>query len=81
VLWCEFPQRVAESSRIAFVHGRDLPAWVTHRGAELDEQGRRVIVIALRALASPAPGVPAIRHLLPSRPHMPHGPRHRRRAA
>jgi hypothetical protein len=72
VLWCEFPQRVAESSRIAFVHGRDLPAWVTHRARELDEPGCGEIVEALRAIA---PAEPAIRHL--PRPRMPHGPRRR----
>jgi hypothetical protein len=81
VLWCEFPQRVAESSRIAFVHGRDLPAWVTHRGPELDEQGRREIVQALRAIASPESGGRAVRHLLPARPRIPHAPRRRHRAA
>ncbi len=70
VLWCEFPQRIAESSRIAFVHGRDLPAWVTHRARELDEPGCGEIVEALRAIA---PAAPAVRHL--PRPRMPHGPR------
>ena len=75
VLWCEFPQRVAESSRIAFVHGRDLPAWVTHRARELDESGRAEIVGALRAMAPPAPPEPAVRHL--PRPRIPHGSRRR----
>jgi hypothetical protein len=70
VLWCEFPQRIAESSRIAFVHGRDLPAWITHRAQELDEPGRGEIVQALRAIA---PAEPAVRHL--RRPRLPHGPR------
>jgi hypothetical protein len=60
VLWCEFPQRIAESSRIAFVHGRDLTAWVTHRARELDEPGRGEIVQALRAIA---PADPTVRHL------------------
>lgn len=72
VLWCEFPQRVAESSRIAFVHGRDLPAWVTHRARELDESGRAEIVGALRAMARPEP---TVRHL--PRPRIPHGSRRR----
>jgi hypothetical protein len=67
VLWCEFPQRIAESSRIAFVHGRDLPAWIGHRARELDEPGRGEIVEALRAMA---PGQPAVRHL--RRPRLPH---------
>jgi hypothetical protein len=76
VLWCEFPQRVAESSRIAFVHGRDLPSWIMHRAGELDESGRGEIVQALRAIARPRPPV---RHL--PRPRMPHPPGSRRRAA
>ncbi len=63
VLWCEFPQRIAESSQIAFVHGRDLPAWVTHRPVELDEVGRGEIVQALRAVGSPERGVRAALHL------------------
>jgi Nuclease-related domain len=70
VLWCEFPQRIAESSRIAFVHGRDLPAWVTHRACELDESGRGEIVQALRAIG---PAQTAVRHL--PRPRIPHGSR------
>jgi hypothetical protein len=70
VWWCEFPQRVAESSRIAFVHGRDLPAWVTHRALELDEPGRGEIVQALRAIA---PSESAVRHL--PRPRLPHSSR------
>ena len=72
VLWCEFPQRVAESSRIVFVHGRDLPAWVTHRARELDEPGCTEIVQALQAIVHPEP---AVRHL--PRPRMPHGSRRR----
>jgi hypothetical protein len=72
VLWCEFPQRVAESSRIAFVHGRDLPAWVTARARELDEPGCAEIVGALRASGSSRP---AVRYL--PRPRLPHGPRRR----
>jgi hypothetical protein len=74
VLWCEFPQRVAESSRIAFVHGRDLPAWVTHRPRELDELGRAEIVQALQSVEGERS---TVRHL--PRPKLPHG--HRRRAA
>lgn len=76
VLWCEFPQRVAESSRIAFVHGRDLQAWVTHRPAELDEPGRGEIVQALRGSGSTKP---TVRHL--PRPRLPHGSGSRRHAA
>lgn len=70
VLWCEFPQRIAESSRIAFVHGRDLPAWITHRAPELDEPGRGEIVAALRAMA---PAGSTVRHL--RRPRLPHSSR------
>jgi hypothetical protein len=75
VLWCEFPQRVAESSRIAFVHGRDLQTWVMHRARELDERGRTEIVQALSAIGPPEP---AVRHL--PRPRMPHGSRGRHAA-
>jgi Nuclease-related domain len=50
VLWCEFPQRVTESSQIAFVQGRELRAWLTHRPQQLDEPGRTEIVRALRAM-------------------------------
>jgi hypothetical protein len=60
VLWCEFPQRVAESSRIAFVHGRDLQTWVTHRPRELDEPGRAEIVQALQGVGT---AKSAVRHL------------------
>lgn len=49
VLWCEFPQGVAESSRIAFVRGRDLPSWLAERPPELDDLGRGEIAQALRA--------------------------------
>lgn len=79
VLWCEFPQRIAESSRIAFVHGRDLPSWIVHRAPELDGPGRAEIVQAVRAIAPPANGATAVRHLLP-RPRRPHPPSRRRAA-
>jgi Nuclease-related domain len=69
VLWCEFPQRIAESSRIAFVHGRDLPAWVARRPAELDAGGRAEIVTALRAMGSMEWGTRAPLHL--PRPRLP----------
>jgi hypothetical protein len=51
VLWCEFPQRVAESKQIAFVHGRDLVQWLTTRPDEIDEPARGEIVNALRGVA------------------------------
>jgi hypothetical protein len=56
VLWCEFPQRVAESSQIAFVHGRDLSSWLSERPEALDEPGRGAIVEALRAVDPPGHG-------------------------
>ncbi len=68
VLWCEFPQRVAQSSRIAFVNGRDLQSWVAHRPKELDEPGRGEIVQALRAVGS---AKATVRQL--PRPRLPHG--------
>ncbi len=78
VLWCEFPQRIAESRRMTFVHGRDLPAWVTHRAAELDEPGRAEIVRALQAI-EPAGSTPrGVRHL--PHPHLPRAGRTRRAA-
>ncbi len=40
VLWSEFPQRVAETSQIAFVQGRDLASWLQHREVELDPEAR-----------------------------------------
>jgi Nuclease-related domain len=52
VLWCEFPQAVAESSRIAFVRGRDLLDWLSHRPQQLDLQGRDEIAQAVRAIPS-----------------------------
>lgn len=84
VLWCEFPQRIAESSRIAFVHGRDLLAWVAQRPAELDVTGSAEIVTALRAVGSMERGARIPRHL--PRPRLPssdrsHSSRTRRRAA
>lgn len=68
VLWCEFPQRVAESSRIAFVNGRDLQSWVVHRPQELDGPGRAEIVQALRGVES---AKATVRQL--PRPRLPHG--------
>jgi hypothetical protein len=78
VLWCEFPQHVAESRRIAFVHGRDLPAWVTHRPTELDEPGRASVVRALRGVSSSEPSARGMRHL--PHPRIPHTGRTRRAA-
>lgn len=50
VLWCEFPQAVAESSRIAFVRGRDLPDWLARQPRQLDLQGRAEVAQAIRAI-------------------------------
>lgn len=50
VLWCEFPQAVAESSRIAFVRGRDLLQWLSDRPQQLDVQGRAEVVQAISAI-------------------------------
>jgi Nuclease-related domain len=49
VLWCDFPQAVSESDRIAFVRGRDLLAWIAHRPQRLDAPGRDEVS---RAVAS-----------------------------
>lgn len=79
VLWCEFPQRVAESGRIAFVHGRDLPSWVVHRAPELDGPGCREIVQALKAIA-PAVAGDGRAAGRRRRPRLPHSPARRRAA-
>jgi len=50
VLWCEFPQQVAESDRIAFVRGRDLIDWISHRPQRLDASGREEVAGAVRAI-------------------------------
>jgi len=52
VLWCEFPQGVAESSRIAFVCGRDLLAWLSSQPPALEESGRPEIVQAVHGMSS-----------------------------
>ncbi|HST56483.1 MAG TPA: nuclease-related domain-containing protein [Solirubrobacteraceae bacterium] len=50
VLWCEFPQRVAESSQLSFVQGRELRSWLSGRPRQLDDAGRGEIVQAIRAI-------------------------------
>jgi hypothetical protein len=52
VLWCEFPEHVAECRQLVFVHGRELRSWLTHRPARLDELARRELVQALSAAPS-----------------------------
>lgn len=63
VLWCEFPQAVAESSRIAFVRGRDLPDWLSQRPQQLDVQGAAEVAQAIRAIPANS-HAPLRRHLL-----------------
>ncbi|HEY1689740.1 MAG TPA: hypothetical protein VGF95_12855 [Solirubrobacteraceae bacterium] len=52
VLWCEFPQAVAESDRIAFVRGKDLLDWVSHKPQRLDALGRAEVAQAVAAIPS-----------------------------
>jgi len=37
VLWSPFPQRVVESDRIAYVHGKELRSWLSSRQQVLEE--------------------------------------------
>jgi hypothetical protein len=72
VLWCEFPQGIAQSSQIAFVHGRDLATWLAERPRQLDEHGRALVVQTLNAIHDSGARSSAHAH------HIPHiGPRHR----
>jgi hypothetical protein len=72
VLWCEFPQGIAESSQITFLHGRDLSIWLSERPHRLDQPGRALVVQTLRAMHDSAANRAA------RTPHLPHiGPRHR----
>ncbi len=52
VLWCEFPQAVAEGSRIAFVRGLDLLDWISSRPRRLDPAGCARLGDAVRLLAN-----------------------------
>jgi hypothetical protein len=63
VLWCEFPEHVAECRQLAFVHGRALRSWLTHRPARLDELARRELA---QALSAPSHGARRTRA-----PHLP----------
>jgi hypothetical protein len=54
VLWCEFPQSVAESSRIAFVRGCDLLDWLSHKPLKLDAEGRAEIASAVHSMPADA---------------------------
>lgn len=68
VLWCEFPQAVAESSRVSFVRGRDLPDWLAHRPRQLDQQGAAEVAQAVRAIPTGSHALLRRRRLLPQRP-------------
>ena len=52
VLWSEFPQRIAETSQVAFVHGRTLAAWLQGRAPELDRAPRADVARALEQVAA-----------------------------
>jgi hypothetical protein len=51
VLWSEFPQRVAESSQVAFVHGRALREWLTARKPRLEDAARAEVAHAVAEIA------------------------------
>jgi hypothetical protein len=52
VLWCDFPQAIAESDKITFVRGRDLLDWIAHRPPRLDAPGRDEVAEAVSAIPS-----------------------------
>lgn len=56
VLWCDFPQAVAESDKIAYVRGRDLLEWIVHRPQRLDVPGRDEVAEAVHAIPSAGAG-------------------------
>lgn len=47
VLWSEFPQLVAETSQVAYVHGRSLAAWLAAREPKLGEGERERMIVAV----------------------------------
>jgi hypothetical protein len=49
-LWSEFPQRVAETSQVAFVQGRDLAAWLHGRPRQLDASAQQDVVGAVNGV-------------------------------
>ncbi len=52
VLWSEFPQRVVETSQLAFLHGSDLAGWLRARAPELDRPGLDEIAQAVTNIAT-----------------------------
>jgi len=50
VLWSEFPQRVAETRQLAFVHGRDLSTWMRSRPVALSAADQAAVVVAVEDL-------------------------------
>lgn len=50
VLWSEFPQRVAETRQLAFVHGRELSAWMRRRPTALSATEQAEVVDAVEDL-------------------------------
>jgi hypothetical protein len=54
VVWSEFPQRVAETNQVAYVHGRNLAAWLQARAEELEAGTRgRVVAAVTQAVGEP----------------------------
>lgn len=51
VLWSEFPQRVAETRQVAYVHGRNLAAWLLQREQELEAAPQAEIADAVEQAA------------------------------
>ncbi len=52
VLWSEFPQRVAETNQVTFVHGRELAGWLRSRAPELDRPGLDEVAQATANIAA-----------------------------
>ncbi len=52
VLWCEFPQRVAETNQVAYVNGRELAGWLRARPPEIDRPGLDEIAQAAASIAA-----------------------------
>lgn len=69
VLWCEFPQAVAESDRIAFVRGKDLLDWISHRPQRLDASGRAEVAEAVSSIPVDGNGSKRWRTSLAARRH------------
>lgn len=52
VLWSEFPQRVAETNQVTFLHGGELAGWLRARAPELDRPGLDEIAQATANIAA-----------------------------